>query len=179
MFKLIRQRFRDMRTIATLLTEAERYANADGQKEPAAEHVVLSALALPDGTARQALMRVHADPEQFRAAIARQYDDALRSVGMTLPHAAALHDAYPVSRGKGVYRVQASAQTLMEALREIMTQAQKEDSNCPLLGAHVLLAASTAQFGVVVRAFRAMGVAPAELGEAAKAEVQAYRATHR
>jgi ATP-dependent Clp protease ATP-binding subunit ClpA len=173
-FTLIRQRIRDMGTIKTLLTGAERHANADGKTEFGAEHIVLSALALPDGTARNALMRVQADPERFGTAIAEQYDDALRSLGLS-PHPL-LRDAQPVSPRKGPCRVQASAQTLMEALRDIMVQAQKEDASCPLLGAHVLLAASTAQFGVAVRALRAMGVAPAEVGEAARAEVAAYLA---
>jgi hypothetical protein len=50
MFEAIRQRFRDIRNINSLCMQAQKLANADGQKEPGAEHFVLSSLALPDGT---------------------------------------------------------------------------------------------------------------------------------
>jgi hypothetical protein len=85
MLRTIRQRWRDMRTSKPLCREAEKFANGDGQKESGAEQFVLSALALPDGTARKAFLRIQADPDAFRAAIARQYEEALHNVGVALP----------------------------------------------------------------------------------------------
>jgi ATP-dependent Clp protease ATP-binding subunit ClpA len=178
MFKTIRQRLRDMGTIKTLCFEAEKLANAEGQKEPGAEHFVLSALALPDGTARKAFLRIHTDPNNFRAAIAQQYEDALQNVGITLPQYAEISgDATPIPTSKGLYKTQSSAQVLMQTLtREIMKKEQKANSTAPLLSAHVVLAATSAQYGVTARTFHVMGIDPAKLAEAAIAEIVAYRA---
>lgn len=177
MFKTIRQRFRDMGTIKALCFEAEKLANAEGQKEPGVEHFVLSALALPDGTARKAFLRIHADPDNFRAAIAKQYKDALQNMGIALPHDAEISgEATPIPTSKGPYKAQPSAQALMQTLtREIMVREQKADSTAPLLSAHVVLAATSAQYGVAARALRAMGIDPASLADAAKMEIAAYR----
>jgi len=176
MFNRIRQRFRDMKTIKALCLEAEKVGNADGQTAPGAEHFVLSALALPDGTARKAFQRLHADPDCFRAAIAKQYESALQNVGITFPHADAMHDQTPVSTSGGLYQVRPSAQALMQRLtREIMKQEHQANATAPLLGAHVLLAALAAQYGVTARACQAMNIEPEKLKEAAKAEILAYR----
>ncbi len=177
MFKTIRQRFRDMGTIKALCFGAEKLANADGQKEPGAEHFVLSALALPDGTARKAFERIDTDPDSFRAAIAQQYEDALQNLGVALPHDAVNTDeATPIPTSKGPYKTRPSAQALMQTLtREIMVKEQKADSTAPLLSAHIVLAATSAQYGVAARAFRAMGIDPTKLAEAATAEIIAYR----
>ena len=177
MFNTVKQRLRDVGTINALCSGAEKFANAEGQKEPGAEHLVLSALELPDGTARKAFKRVHADPDSFRAAIARQYEDALQNIGIALPPEAAIADeASPVAAGAGLYKAQASADTLMQTLaRDIMAKEHKADSATPLLGAHVILAATTAQYGVAIRAFQAMGIDPTKLTEAATAEIIASR----
>lgn len=177
MFKTIRQRFRDMNTIKALCLAAEKFGNADGQMKPGAEHFVLSALALPDGTARKALLRLHANPDCFPAAIAKQYKDALHSVGVSLSCVNDIADQpTAIPTGDGLYKAQPSAQALMQTLtREIMKKEHKADSTAPLLSAHVLLAALSAQYGVAARAFRAMGIDPEKLNEAAKAEILAYR----
>lgn len=177
MFNTLKQRFRDVSTINALCSGAEKLANADGQKEPGAEHLVLSALELPDGTARKAFARIHADPDGFRAAIARQYGEALQNIGIALPPDAAITDeASPVTAGKGLFKAQASFDALMQTLaRDIMPGEKKADSSARLLGAHVILAATAAQYGVAVRAFRAMGIDPAKLAEAATAEIIASR----
>ncbi|MGB4115446.1 MAG: Clp protease N-terminal domain-containing protein [Polaromonas sp.] len=177
MFNAIKQRFRDVSTIKALCFGAEKLANADGQKEPGAEHFVLMALELPDGTARKAFKRLHADPDSFCVAIARQYDDALQNIGIALPPDAAITDeATPLPTGTGLYKTQSSAQALMQTLtKEIMVKEQKANLAAPLLGAHVILAATTAQYGVAVRAFQAMGIDPKKLAEAATAEIIASR----
>lgn len=176
MFKTIRQRFRNMGTIKALCLEAEKFANADGQKEPAAEHFVLSALALPDGTARKAFLRINADPNDFRAAIARQYEEALKNVGVAIPPDAIVASEETSLPTGPIYKVQPSAQALMQTMiYEIVVKEQKENPAAPLLGAHVLLAATTAQYGVAARAIRAMGIDSASLANAAKAEIAAYR----
>ena len=102
MFNTIKQRFRDVSTIDALCTGAEKLANADGQKEPGAEHFVVVALELPNGTARRTFKRIHADPDSFRAAIARQYEDALQNIGIAIPPEAIADEARPVAAGTGL-----------------------------------------------------------------------------
>jgi len=178
MFDVVKQRFRDMSTIKALCLGAEKLANADGQKEPAAEHFVLMALELPDGTARKAFERIQADPDSFRAAIARQYEEALRNVGISLPPDMIIANEKTSLPAGVVTKVQHSAQALFKTMiYEIKVKEQKTNPAAPLLGAHVLLAATTAQYGVAMRAFRAMGIDPGKLAEAAKEEIIASRMT--
>ncbi|CAN5473397.1 hypothetical protein BH23CHL10_BH23CHL10_10160 [soil metagenome] len=42
---------RDMRTIGRLLTDAEQIARRMGDERPSAEHLLISAIGLPDGSA--------------------------------------------------------------------------------------------------------------------------------
>lgn len=171
MFESIKQRFRDMSTIKTLCLAAEQHANAAGQREPGAEHFVLAALELPDGTARKAFEHIGADPSAFRAAIARQHADALKSVGIELPSGATGVGGAPVAvrPGTGLYQAQASAQTMVQ----LLASQQKANAGAPLLSAHVLVAVAAARYGVAVRTLKAMGVDPAALAEAAAVEISA------
>jgi len=172
MFSKIKQRFHDMGTIKSLCLGAEKHANANGQKEPGAEHFVLAALELPDGTARKAFERIHVDPDGFRTAITQQYQDALRHVGIESPqYYASSNDTVPMPPLTGVYDAQPSGQALMQQL----VAQRKVDSNVPLLGAHIVMAVTSAQYGVAVRALRAMGVDLTRLAEAATTEINALR----
>jgi ATP-dependent Clp protease ATP-binding subunit ClpA len=168
MFETIKQRFRDMSTIKALCLAAEQHANADGQKEPGAEHFVLAALESPDGTARRAFEHLQANPDGFRAAIAQQHADALKAVGIDVAPGVG-ETAVAVPPGTGVYQSQASAQTMMQQL----AGQQKANAGAPLLSAHVLVAVAAAQYGVAVRALRAMGVDPQALADAAAVEISA------
>lgn len=163
MLQALAQRLRDTRTIQRLCEQAERHANVEGQQRPGAEHFLIAALELPDGTARQAFRRLQADPEAFRAAVERQYGEALRDIGLQVP---ALPTA-AVPRREGLYEGQPSGQALMKALAGI----RKASAAPQLLGAHVILAALSARHGVVPRALRSMGVEAAALADAARAEL--------
>lgn len=168
MFKAIKRRYHDMLTIRELAVIAEKYANANGEKEPGAEHFLLAALDLPDGSARRAFARVHADPGQFNAAIDQQYQEALRNAGIELsPEILAARTA--TVAGTGFYVAQISAQQLMKNL----FAERKNSADVPLSGAHVIVAATRAEQGVAVRALRTMGVDPVRLSEAATEEIGA------
>ena len=160
MFSRIKRRLQDVATIKVLCSKAEQHANAEGQQWPGAEHFVLAALELPDGTAAATFRRLHADPARFRLAIQQQYADALASIGVATAAAAT-----PVPPAEGLYHGKASGQSLMLAL------AAQDKAGKPLLGAHVLIAAADAQQGVTARALRAMDITPAGLAEAARAEL--------
>src|SRR5665809_73606 len=76
---------KDMRTIKALLLGAEDQARAAGESQPGAEHLLLSALELPEGSGRRAFERAGADPDELRPAIERQHADALRAIGIESP----------------------------------------------------------------------------------------------
>jgi ATP-dependent Clp protease ATP-binding subunit ClpA len=165
MFLRLKQRLHDMRTIRQLCTCAEQHANADGQKEPGSEHFILAALDLPDGSARKAFETIGADPGHFRQAIAEQYGDALRSVGV---------DPAPVAQAPvvapdpaGLYRARTSAQALMQQLASLRQGRQ----GVPLMGAHIIAACAAFQHGVAARALRRMGVDIEALANAARVEI--------
>lgn len=88
---------------------------------------------------------------------------------MLVPEADGAHPV-PVEPGKGAYQAQPSAMALVQTLA-----MYPEKELTPLLSAHFVRVAAMAKYGVAVRAFRAMGIEPSSLAEAATAEIGAYR----
>lgn len=173
MFRRFKLRLRDMGTIKTLCQTAERHARQSGEEKPGAEHFLLSALELQDGTARRAFERTGADPAELRNAIASQYDAALRSIGLD-PASMRAHDNDPdiVPPIHKIYDAQPSGQAVMQAL----AARKNEEKDTPLLGAHVVAAIAAMKLGVAARALRAMSVDLEVLGAAARSEIKGYRA---
>ncbi|NHZ82621.1 peptidase [Massilia sp. CCM 8695] len=168
MFQRIRQRLGDMKTIQYLCQGAEKYALADQQHAPAAEHFLLSALDLEDGTARRAFEQVHADPAQLPQAIAQQYRDALRFAGLTPDPA--LDAPEPLKPSRRLYDAAPSGAELMQTLAQ-----QRSGERGPLLGAHVVALVAAMRQGVAPRSLVALGVDAEALRAAAQAEIGAYR----
>ena len=151
MLKQIKSRLSDMNTIKKLCLGAEKHALADQQKAPAAEHFLLAALDLPDDTAQKCFERFGADSATLRLAIARQYDDALSSIGLERRTAEPGKDE-PLAGEPGLYNAAPSGQEVMQTL------AANRHEHGPLLGAHVVAVAANMQHGVVARALRVMGI---------------------
>lgn len=165
MFKRILLRFRDMKTIGKLIPGADEQANLLGEEKPGAEHFVLSALNLEDGTAKRAFDKVGIDSAQFRQAIKTQYDEALNSIGIS-QHSLGINPE-PIEPSKIFHDSQPSGQDLIKSLYTL----KKEDKERPLLGAHVLIVAAAIEFGVVPRALKVLGVDRGLLTKAAKEEL--------
>ncbi|AOF91749.1 Clp protease N-terminal domain-containing protein [Sinorhizobium sp. RAC02] len=161
MFNRIKARFESMSTIRALCEQAEQHARQDQQREPGAEHFMLAALDLPDGTARRAFEAVGADAAGFRPAIERQYGEALRLVG--LDPAVSVHAAEPepLPSRHGVFDAAPSGQAVMQRLAE----GRKEHN--PLLGAHVVSVVAGMPHGVAARTLRVMGIDAKALQDAA------------
>ncbi len=170
MFRRFRQRLRDMRTISQLCSGAEAHALRGGEQAPGAEHFLLAARDLPEGSARRVFERLQADAGAVDAAIARQYTEALRHVGVDAARLEAVAGGPAPLPPKGLpFPSKASAQALMQGL-----VAQRAlDKDVPLLGAHVLAVIAGMQHGVAARSLQGMGVALPALGAAAKAEIEA------
>lgn len=158
---------KDMRTIKQLMSGAEDAALRAGESQPGAEHLLLSALELPDGAARRAFVSVGADPNEFGRAVADQHADALRALGIEPPGEESLTPA-ETTKPTRWYRSNASMQTAFQQAGDMA----REDGTW-LGGAHVVVAVASMEHGTAVRALRAMGVDPAQLAAAAAAEARA------
>lgn len=163
---------RDIRTISALLTGAEAEALATGDATPGAEHLLLSALALSDGSARRAFESVGADADQLRSAIAAQHAQALLAIGIDPASDGAIDlstDDAPSARG--VFRATASGQSAFQAAVALA----KEHRGTRLVGAHVVVAVAQMEHGTAARTLRAMGVDRHTLATAGRRELEALR----
>lgn len=155
---------RDVRTIRTLLERAEAEADRAGESSPGAEHLLLAALDLPDGTARRAFERVGANPSTLRQAIEDQHAEALRALGIDAdPGAEPAVSVAP--RPKGVYRSTGSAQSAFQAAGSLARKSRTQ-----LVGAHVVLAITDMEHGTAIRAVRSLGIDVDALAAAAREE---------
>lgn len=170
MSKRIRLRIQDMKTIGKLISGADEQAHTLGEEEPGAEHYLLSALNLPEGSARRVFERVGIAPNKFNDAIGKQYREALKSIGID----AELIDfeAEPVETGRMFHNSKPSGQTVMKELYAL----KKKDKDTPLLGAHVVGVVASMEFGVAARALRAMGVDQAGIAKAVNDELEPFEA---
>lgn len=158
----------DMRTIGRLLTDAEQVARRMGDERPSGEHLLLAALALPDGTAARALQRLGVDAERLAQAIRAEHAAGLVAAGMDATTAAAMTTDRPVTpaRGSGVYRSDPSAQELFQAAGAAARGARQR-----LVGAHVVLAAADLEHGTLARVLERLGVDRTALRAAAESEL--------
>jgi ATP-dependent Clp protease ATP-binding subunit ClpA len=163
-----------MRTIKKLLTDAETEARAMGVAEPGAEHLLLAALNLPDGSARRAFERAGADPDGVRPAIVDEQAQALVGIGFEAESARTLSAPTPLDppTGRGVYRAGASAQEAFQAASALAAK----DGPFRLNGAHVVAAVAEMEHGTAARVLQVMGVERQALAEAARAELESVRA---
>lgn len=161
---------RDMRTIGRLLTDAEEVARRLGDERPSAEHLLLAAMMLPDGSAARVLQRFNLDADRLAQAIRDEHASALVTAGIDASTAAAMSADRPVTppRGSGVYRSNPSAQELFQAAGAAARAAGQQ-----LAGAHVVLAAADLEHGTLARALERLGVDRSALRAAAGAELGA------
>jgi ATP-dependent Clp protease ATP-binding subunit ClpA len=163
MLEGLKSKLQSVRTISRLCQAAEAYALQDGQHEPGAEHFLLAAFDLPDGTARLAFEELGADPQALRSAIADQYGDALRAIGI---EAEKMPDPSGTARlqvRNGPFAAAPSGQEIMQEL------AAQRGEHRPLLGAHIVAVVAGMSQGVAARALRSMGVDRDALKAQAKA----------
>ena len=172
MFRKLKARATAVRAISALLTQAEQIAHERGAERPAAEHLVLAALQLPDGTAARALERIGSSTVDFRAALDAQEAEDLERVGVHADTDRIASELPQPTEPHGLYRSEPSAQELFQAAGD---DARRGEGS--LLAAHVLRAAAELEHGLTARALRRMGIDSTELRVAAGAEIEAHRST--
>jgi ATP-dependent Clp protease ATP-binding subunit ClpA len=168
MFRMLKARAAAVKAIAGLLTQAEEIARRRGAELPAAEHLVLAALQLPDGTAARALERLGSSAAAFGAALDAQEAEALDRIGVHADDDRIRSELPPPGEPRGLYRSEPSAQELFQAAGD---DARRERDS--FVGAHVLRAAAALDHGPTARALRRMGIERTELQQAASAEIEA------
>ncbi len=152
MFQSIKGKLRDMSTIRQLCEAAEAHALADRQRQPGAEHFLLAALDLQDGTAQLTFKRVGVNPEALKPAIEHQYRAALEAIGLSVGLGEVSGAPATQQLAQGVYQAAACGQEVMQAL------ANARHRHAPLLGAHVVAIIAAMPYGVAARALRSIGV---------------------
>ena len=151
MLKKLTQTFRDMGTIKMLCEAAERIANAEHQVAPGAEHFVLAALELPDGSAARVFTKLGISAGTFREAVREVHRAALSAVGVGSEQiSASERDVPPLSPSDELYNAAPSGEATLKALAAL----RKRGVTGPLVGAHVLEVVNAMQHGTTMRAFR-------------------------
>lgn len=168
MFRNLKTRATAMKAIAALLTRAEEIARSRGAERPAAEHLVLAALQLPDGTAARTVERLGSSAADFSAALDAQEADDLERIGVHVDSDRIDSELPRPTEPGGVYRTEPSARQLFQAAGD-----DARRGGGAFVGAHVLRAAAALEHGPTARALRRMGIDRAELHAAASAEIQA------
>jgi hypothetical protein len=159
----------DIKTMSVLFPAAEAAARADGLDVAGAEYLLVAALDLEDGSARRAFERVGADPDDFPAAIRGQHDAALQQAGMVGIDDTALDQHLPEpTQPIGPTRTAPSAHQMF---RSVVKAVRRDASQ--LYSAYFVLAATETNYGTTIRAIRHLGIDPADLAEAARAEIEA------
>lgn len=158
----------DMRTIKQLLTEAERIAREMGEEEPGAEHLLLSALGLPDGSATRALDRLDIDADRLRLALREEQADALVTAGVPREAAEAMAEPAPLGAA-GAPLLYAAGPSAREVFQEAGRLARSSKQR--LAGAHVVVAVAGLERGTLPRVLDRLGVDRERLAGAARAEL--------
>lgn len=158
----------DMRTIKQLLTDAERIAREMGEEEPGAEHLLLSAIGLPDGTAARALGGLGVDADRIHAALRAEQADALVAAGVARETAEALAEPAPLGPG-GAPLLYGAGPSAREVFQEAGRLARSSKQR--LAGAHVVAAVARLERGTLPRVLDRLGVDRERLADAARAEL--------
>lgn len=167
MFNLIKRRINDMRMIKFISETAEQMADELGDAEPGAEHMVLAAILMPDGSGARVMSRFGHDLESVRQAIKDQYNDSLADIGIdpaTLPDDLGKG---PVEPRSPFYLGQPSMQVVFRKLSE----EEGIFGKTPLTGARVLARATEIERGVIARIWMKLGIDPSALKAVALEEV--------
>ena len=161
---------RDMRTIKQLLTDAEGVAREMGDEEPGAEHLLVAAIGLADGSAARVAGRFGFDGERLRQAIADEHAEALSTVGVDTASARrpSTHASLEPRTGGGVYRSSPSAREAFQAAGAMARSARQR-----FAGAHVVAAVARMEHGTLARVLARLGVDRHALEIAAAEELRA------
>lgn len=153
MFDKLRRARADLATMNVLFPAADRIAREDGVEQPGAEHLLLAALDLDDGVARQAFDAFGVDPSWLRASIAAQHEETLRAIGVVADDNAIEATLPAAGVPSGPFRSQGSLQT---AFQQAVGLAKADKAS--LGSGYLLLAIVEPEHGTVARSLEHLGI---------------------
>ena len=143
-----------MKTLSAVISDSLGRAQRGGDEYAGAQHLVLTALAMEDGTASELLADFGVSSAAFADAVAAQPGEVLRELGISDELAAA--SAASVEVGTGKYG-NADA-TYEQAVKHIYEMHNANGDHRRLISAYVLAGAAQVGRGVAARAFASLGV---------------------
>lgn len=158
-----------IRLMNSLFLAAEEEAHRVGEPRPGAEHLVLAAMDMPDGSALRALARVGADPDAFRTALESLYDADLRAAGITVADSLAGVGTDEPSGNRRPFTTAPPTPAAQKLFKTAAKLARKDKTD--LYGAYILLVAARTGNGTTARTFRSMGLDLRLVESAARAEI--------
>ena len=164
----IRNRAADVKTIAALCKSAEAYALQTGEDMPGVEHFFLAAFDLNDGSARRILAQFDVDQSQILDAIEQQHQQALVDLGFEAE--ALVTDNTAIQTRHRFYHAQPTGQELIRILHDT-----NKARSTQLVGAHVLEAALSFEYGVMARTLAALKIDRRQLQKAIEGELLTWQ----
>jgi hypothetical protein len=150
----------DVAAMKVVLPEAERLAKIEGVKVPAAEHLLLSAFTLGDGSARRTLATLGHDLDELIAAL--RVEGVPHSLGDPAGFDADNDVSRPTPRRARIVRSGDSMQVMFQRARKYAAAAKR-----PIREADFLAAAARIDQGAVADALAALGIDREALAAAA------------
>lgn len=167
--KRVRLRIKDVGTISALCQGAETHARQNGEEKPGAEHFLLAAIDLDDGTAKRIFQKFGVNSNAINNAIKKQYADALINVGID---PSAFNSGNPDTEVNPpqhrLYQGKPSVQSMMQELAAL----RRKDKDTPLLGAHVLQVLASHEVDVVARTLNVLNISKKDLLSAIQDELK-------
>ena len=152
--KGIKNKIKDAKTISLLCQGAEKYANLNGENKPGAEHFLLSALDLPDGSAKNIFNRLGISADDINEAIKKQHLDALQEIGIDASVIALeMTNDEAITPKLALYDTQPSGQVVMQKLYQ-----RNKEGGAPLISAHVVDVISSMEQGIAARAIKVLNI---------------------
>lgn len=159
----------DVRIMNKLFPTADRLAREEGMDITGPEHLLCSALRLPDKSGERALARLGLTPEALDAAVVAVHSELLRSVGID-PDAVPTDDQVPIT-GMGAALFHQQSPEVNEMFRRVVDRVRPDGTQ--LYGAYFLLDAAEESRGALGLALDRLDVTREELADAARAELVA------
>jgi len=158
---------KDMKNISLLCLGAEKHAQRNGEEKPGAEHFLLSAFDLPDGTAKKVFERLNVDPSGINQAIKNQHIDALKNAGLDDQSIEDNLEFTEITDPKlKLFDTTPSGQTILKTLYQL-----NKKRKTAFTGAHVLEVIASMKYGIAARTLTAMGIENSALKTAITNEI--------
>ena len=155
--------FQGMKALKTLVLDAEAAAQRLGDTSTGAEHLLIAALADPDGSAGRAFARAGLDPAAYAGAVEEAHEAALHGLGLA--------PVDPATLGEGTRGPKKLNESAAHVLRVASTMSKTVHPHA--LGAQVVVAVTELEHGTAARALRVLDVDRGDLAVAARAELRA------